>query len=356
VELFVTAVVAPQFHGNLHKSDAHVRRIGFLGSNSIEVVPDFALIGHYLVSIKHNPVLPEQILPLGEVFSTSAGGKRSKYQNKQEKAGNALGMKYAFAHVQVPTINLVLQYMLSKAQSKHIRSLTQQKFRNEYRLFTAEGGKIAVEWLRSTASIDMVVATAGWADTHAADIATHPEATVHIVKETELMALSSLQTPNQVLLVIPYPTAKIVPISNEWYLALDDIQDPGNMGTIIRIADWFGIRHIICSPGCVDVYNPKVVQSSMGGHVRVNLYESELTEILPALPAPRYAAALNGKSMYELLPQNEGVLIIGNESKGISAPVMAMATQKVTIPRRGGAESLNASVAAGILCAALLPR
>ncbi|MCF8450776.1 MAG: RNA methyltransferase [Taibaiella sp.] len=246
--------------------------------------------------------------------------------------------------------------MLSKAQNKHIRSLTQQKFRNEYRLFVAEGVKVANEWLQSANPVQIILATEPWAAANIDLIARHPEASLHIISDIELSTLSTLQTPNQVLLVIPYPEAKSVPILNEWYLVLDDIQDPGNMGTIIRVADWFGVNHVICSPGCVDVYNPKVVQSAMGGHLRVAVYEAELTDVLPTLPMPRFAATLGGSNVYDVGTHSAGVLIIGNESKGISGIVLAMATHQITIPRKGGAESLNAGVSAGILCALLLSR
>lgn len=246
--------------------------------------------------------------------------------------------------------------MLSKAQSKHIRSLTQQKFRNEHRQFVAEGSKLALEWLHSGKLIDTILVTAEWQKANSAAISRHPEATLHIVNDNEIAALSSLHTPGQVLLVMPWEETKSVPNVNEWYIALDDIQDPGNMGTIIRIADWFGITHLICSPGCVDVYNPKVVQSAMGGHLRVNTYEAKLEEILPTITAPKFAATLHGENVYNTGTHKAGVLVIGNESKGISDAVMELATHKITIPRYGGAESLNAGVSAGILCALLLPR
>ena len=245
--------------------------------------------------------------------------------------------------------------MLSKTQNKYIRSLTQQKFRNEYKVFIAEGGKIALEWLKSTAPIQMIIASDEWAKQYNAVIVQHPEATLHIVKDSELAALSTLQTANQVMLVIPMTLQGEIPVKNEWYLALDDLQDPGNMGTIIRIADWFGINHIICSPGCVDIYNPKVVQSAMGGHLRVEIYETDLCSFLSATRLPKIAATLNGNNVYEMERMDAGILIIGNESKGISEKVAALATKKVTIPRKGGAESLNAGVSAGILCALLLP-
>lgn len=244
--------------------------------------------------------------------------------------------------------------MLSKAQIKYIRSLTQQKFRYEYKVFIAEGEKIALEWLSGNEPIKMIVATREWADFHQPEISKHPEAELHIVKDSELAAVSSLQTPNHVLLLVHMPE-RYVPVLKDWSIVLDDIQDPGNMGTIIRVADWFGIKNIICSPGCVDVYNSKVVQSAMGGHLRVNIAESELLPVLSTTPVPKYAATLGGENIYNMQRSKEGILIIGNESKGISDDVIAAATKEVTIPRRGGAESLNAGVSAGILCALLLP-
>lgn len=253
------------------------------------------------------------------------------------------------------TIIVVLSAMLSKAQNKYIRSLTQQKFRNEYQVFVAEGAKIAQEWLQADGPVSMIIATDEWASQNMKLVAKHPESELHIVKDHELSALSSLQTPNQVLLVVPMPGKKSVPLVNDWYLALDDIQDPGNMGTLIRIADWFGIQNVVCGTGCVDVYNPKVVQSAMGGHLRVNTFVTELQPFLSTVKLPVIAATLDGESVYGMGRMSAGVLIIGNESKGVSAPVAATATKKVMIPRRGGAESLNAGVSAGILCALLLP-
>ncbi len=245
--------------------------------------------------------------------------------------------------------------MLSKAQIKYIRSLTHQKFRNEYKVFIAEGSKIATEWLSGEASVKMIIATEAWAVQNIRLISRHPEAELATVSDRELEAISTLQTPNQVLLVVPMPAPEDIPQLQEWCLALDDISDPGNMGTIIRIADWFGIRHIVCSPGCVDVYNPKVVQSAMGGHLRVSMYESELLPFLSATGLPKIAATLDGGSVYNMKRTEAGVLIIGNESKGISDSVLAVVSEKVMIPRKGGAESLNAGVSAGILCALLLP-
>ena len=245
--------------------------------------------------------------------------------------------------------------MLSKTQNKYIRSLSQQKFRNEHGVFVAEGEKLAKEWLLAQGNICTVVATAGWVEQNGELLDRHREAEVHVVKEHELANVSTLHTPNEVLVVARKPLQKTVPILNSWYLALDDVQDPGNMGTMIRIADWFGIPNIVCSPGCVDVYNPKVVQSAMGGHLRVGTFECDLHDFLNKTELPVFAATLGGDSIYTIDRTKAGVLLIGNESKGISDSLQQLATRRITIPGKGGAESLNAGVSAGILCALLLP-
>jgi TrmH family RNA methyltransferase len=244
--------------------------------------------------------------------------------------------------------------MLSKTQNKYIRSLTQHKFRREFSAFTAEGDKIAKEWLLSDATIQHVVALENWAIENESLINAHPKATLHIVKESELAALSALQTPNQVLLVVSIPETTELPVA-EWCIVLDAIQDPGNMGTIIRIADWFGIGHIICSHECVDVYNPKVIQAAMGSHLRVQLHITNLETFLSETKLPVLVAALNGDNLYNMQKPEAAALVIGNESKGVSEVIMDIATHKITIPRRGGAESLNAAISAGIICSHLLP-
>lgn len=259
--------------------------------------------------------------------------------------------------MQITTINIVLQYMLSKAQSKHIRSLTQQKFRNEHQQFIAEGTKIAEEWLRSKHKILKVLATKEWIIENRLYLNAHPEAELVEVTEQELTTISALQTPNNVLLVVACPAIVASPVAdNKWYMALDNIQDPGNMGTLLRIADWYGIEHVLCNEKCVDIYNPKVVQSAMGAHTRVVVNYSDLTATLLQLKMPVYAAVLGGANVYECTRSESGVLVIGNESKGISEAVTALATHRVAIPRKGGAESLNAAVSAGILCALLMPQ
>ncbi len=243
--------------------------------------------------------------------------------------------------------------MLSKAQNKYIRSLSQHKFRMEFNAFIAEGDKIVREWLNSNAKIELIIALEDWAEKHIGLIEKHHEARLHIVSEKELQQVSGLQTPNRVLLVVPVPEPAKLPYDS-WCIALDNIQDPGNLGTIIRIADWFGISHIVCSPDCVDFYNPKVVQSAMGGHLRVALHEADLNNYLSQVKMPIIAAVLGGMEIKSLPHLEKAVIMIGNESRGLSEEMLRMATYKITIPGKGGAESLNAAVSAGIICAMLM--
>jgi TrmH family RNA methyltransferase len=244
--------------------------------------------------------------------------------------------------------------MLTKAQNKYIRSLTQQKYRKEHHVFIAEGDKIVREWLLSAYSIQMIVALPDWAEQNDDLIQRHKEASVHIVKEAELESISALQTPNKALLVVNMPEEKSIEPVNEWCIALDNIRDPGNMGTIIRIADWFGIKNIFVSFECVDVYSPKVVQGAMGSHIRVQVHIRDIEKIISETKLPVLVATLDGEDIYELPKLSSGVLVIGNESKGVSPSIVEKATHKITIPRRGGAESLNAAVSTGIICALLM--
>lgn len=246
--------------------------------------------------------------------------------------------------------------MLSRAQSKYIRSLSQQKFREEHGLFVAEGDKLATEWLNSAAKLQQVVATKRWADANSKLLTRHKEAEILLTEEADLDGVSGLPSPPEVLIVAPIVDPQPLPETDQWFLMLDHIQDPGNMGTIMRIADWFGIGHIICSPGCADIYNPKVVQSAMGAHLRVNVVEWELAEACKKISFPKYAAVLGGENAYTVAKGGAGVLMIGNESKGLAKELVELADKHVSIPGKGGAESLNAGVATGILCALLLPR
>jgi len=234
--------------------------------------------------------------------------------------------------------------MLSKNELKYIQSLCQKKQRAQEGLFLAEGPKLARELLNSDYQVEKLYATEEWLAENKVDV----EATV--VTEIELGKMSTLQTPNEVLLMCRQKTDLGEPVfKNKVSIVLDGLQDPGNLGTIIRIADWFGISQIIASEDTVEFYNPKVIQSTMGSFIRVKCWYRNLTEILSSINMPIYGALLKGQSINQISPLKEGILLIGNESKGIRETTLPFITKAVTIPRIGLAESLNAAVATGIL-------
>ena len=181
---------------------------------------------------------------------------------------------------------------------------------------------------------------------------------VQEVTAKDLKRISNLKTPNKVVAIckIPSYSLETAILNNSLTLYLDGIQDPGNMGSILRIADWFGLPYVFCSTGCVDIYNSKVIQSSMGAFLRVQTIEIEIAELKIQCPdLPIFAAVLDGLNVFTATLPASGVLVIGNEGNGISAAVQAQTNFHLTIPkgRQGGAESLNAAVATGILCSAL---
>jgi TrmH family RNA methyltransferase len=238
--------------------------------------------------------------------------------------------------------------MLGKSKIKYIQSLGQKKARDEANLFIAEGPRIIEELLtEGNIPILEIYALKTWADAHATTI---NGLTVTVITDDELGRISQLTTPNQVLAIVKMEADTELTTKGKISLVLDGIQDPGNLGTIIRIADWFGIEQIICSTDCADRYNPKVVQATMGSITRVRLLYTELVNWLSLQKnIPVYAAALEGKDIAEVPAMKEGLIIIGNEAKGIRPQVMELATVKITIPKKGKAESLNAAVATGII-------
>lgn len=240
--------------------------------------------------------------------------------------------------------------MLSKTHAKYIQSLHHKKFRDAENCFIAEGGKVVLELLSSKKfRCRDVYGLQQWLNGNEAYIRKYFSGPLEVIQDYELEKISALTTANQVLAVFEKAEGRQVSSSNKISLALDDIQDPGNLGTIIRIADWFGIQNIICSLHTADMYNPKVVQSTMGSLGRVNILYADLPAWIKEQGDVKiFAAALNGKNLREIQIK-EGLLIIGNEAKGISEALLARADEKITIPRLGEAESLNAAVATGII-------
>jgi RNA methyltransferase, TrmH family len=243
--------------------------------------------------------------------------------------------------------------MLGKSKIKYIQSLGQKKPRDNEGVFIAEGPKIIDELLSSGKEwIQEVYGTKQWISEHAQRFG---NIAITEVTDDELGKISQLTTPNQVIAIVKKPVVPSFHAKDAITLVLDAIQDPGNLGTIIRIADWFGISQIVCSCDCVDVYNPKVVQSTMGSIARVHVLYTDLAVWLNEQGAvPVYAAALEGQDITSAGKIKEGIIVIGNESKGISNEVMELAKKRITIKRKGKAESLNAAVATGIILSHLL--
>ena len=242
--------------------------------------------------------------------------------------------------------------MLTKSQVKYIQSLNDKKFRKEYGVFMAEGPKMITDIL-ANADIEAVAlyATPQWWQQNKAIRNTLPLATFYEIEDPDLQKISLLSTPNQVVGVFRQPdSSQGISLKNTITLLLDGIQDPGNLGTIIRIADWFGISRIVAGKDSVDMYNPKVVQATMGSIARVKVIYEDLEEFIERhQDIPLYATTLNGKPLDSFGKITEGLLLIGNESKGVSDGLLRVANHQITIPRFGQAESLNAAVATGIV-------
>jgi len=244
--------------------------------------------------------------------------------------------------------------MISKNQIKHIQSLHSKKNREDEGLFIVEGIKLVTEFIQQKKfEVKEVFAVAEYIDNHIKILSNHQILCSEITGE-ELKKISLLSTPNQVLAVVN-STEQILDdalLNQSTSLFLDDIRDPGNLGTIIRIADWFGIKQVICSPNSTELYNPKTLQASMGAVLRVNVTTLSFKDVSKQLNrTPIYGAVLNGENIYSSSLGN-GLIIIGNEANGISEEVLTQITHPITIPaaNSNGSESLNAANACAIIC------
>ena len=236
--------------------------------------------------------------------------------------------------------------MITKNQVKYIQSLGQKKWRDSEQVFIAEGPKLVNELLiAGNCKIIQLYALKEWID--------NSGTAVEIIEVSidELQKISQLTTPNHVLAIAEKIKWENEPVIKDGIsLALDEIQDPGNVGTIIRLADWFGVKNMFCSMNCADAYNPKVVQASMGSITRVRVEYTDLHLFLEKnKELPIYATTLNGRDITKMDKLDEGIIVIGNESKGISDEILKLANIQITIPGKGKAESLNAAVATGII-------
>lgn len=247
--------------------------------------------------------------------------------------------------------------MLSKHKANYIISLQKKKVREEERVYVIEGDKLVKEFLEARVPVRMLVAKPEFLNSLPQ---VHKQGIAEVIPASyeELKKISTLKTPHNALAVIEMPDIKPDPsiLKKSLSVALDTLQDPGNLGTIIRSAAWFGIRNIFCSPDCVDVYNPKVIQASMGAVLHVNVYYTGLREFLESALEEKvrvYGAMMDGNSIYSCKLASQGIILLGNESKGISEELMPYVTDRIKIPKQtgegAGIDSLNVSMAASVI-------
>ncbi len=251
--------------------------------------------------------------------------------------------------------------MISKNRLKYVRSLEMKKYRKAEGVFVAEGHKLVGDLL-DVFECKYLAATSEWLSANVAWVDRQRRSGVEVdeVTDEELKRASFQETPQQVLAVFKQLTYEVdvnEVARKQLCLVLDDVQNPGNLGTIVRLADWFGINHIFCSKGCADIYNPKTVQATMGGIARVRVHEADLPELLSRLDKdiPVYGTFLDGENIYGKELENRGLIVMGNEGKGVSKEVAAFVTERLYIPNypegRETSESLNVAIATAIVCA-----
>jgi TrmH family RNA methyltransferase len=231
--------------------------------------------------------------------------------------------------------------MLTKAEIQQLRSLREKKHREAQGLFVVEGEKVVAELLAAKFPFEAVYATADW-----------PGAKTREIGRVDMARISHFPTPSCVFAVgrLPRESLPAGELGHGLTLALDGVQDAGNVGTLLRVADWFALDRVVLSPDCADRFHQKVINASMGSFARVRTYVAELPAALAGLAVPILGCALEGADVHALPALRDAVIVIGSEGRGLSAAVKSLVTQTVTIPRYGGAESLNAGVAAAIVC------
>jgi TrmH family RNA methyltransferase len=236
--------------------------------------------------------------------------------------------------------------VLTKAEIHRVRGLREKKNRMEAGQFVVEGAKVVAELLDAKYPFLEIYGTTEWRG-----------ATTQVVSPQEMTRLSHFPNPSAVLAVGKLRNDPLDPeaINHGITLALDGVQDPGNVGTLIRIADWFGLERVVLSADCADLFSQKVINASMGSFARVPVFTADLGTALAVATVPVLGCDLDGEDVHRLQSPEHAVLVIGSEGRGLSSAVLERVTRRVTIPRRGQAESLNAAVAAGIICALLRP-
>jgi TrmH family RNA methyltransferase len=237
---------------------------------------------------------------------------------------------------------------LTKAQITQLRDLRHKRHREATRRYVVEGPKVIGELILAGHQFESIYATPDW-------ITDDRPATTTLISDEEMLRISHYPTASSVLAVGHVKRTPLDPaeLNRGLTLALDGIQDPGNVGTLIRIADWFGFQRVLLSPECADLFSQKVINASMGSFARVRVITVELAAELAATTVPVLGCDLAGESVHQLTPLTDAIVVIGSEGRGLSPAVAATVTRKITIPQHGPAESLNAAVAAGIVCAQL---
>lgn len=233
--------------------------------------------------------------------------------------------------------------MISKRQIKIITSLHQKKYRKSTGLFVAEGKKVIQEFLNSSFELDALFTTD--VNLFASDVK------VDLISDVELKKISFLKNPNKALALFKIKESALV-AQEGLIVALDAIRDPGNLGTIIRLCDWFGVKQLVCSETTVDCYNPKVIQATMGSLTRVNVVYTDLKKYVSETKLPVFGAFMDGNNVYTTTLPKDGILVMGNEANGVSEEISTLITEKIAIPRFGDmqqTESLNVAMATGIL-------
>jgi len=234
--------------------------------------------------------------------------------------------------------------MVSKNQIKLITSLQQKKYRFANKLFFAEGVKVIQELVQSNFELEHLYTTQN-------DFEEVSDVKKTLIHESDLKKISALSTPNSCLAVFKIPTEKIINESG-LILALDSIRDPGNLGTILRLCDWFGVNQLLCSKETVDIYNPKVVQATMGSIARVNVNYVDLDAFIVQAKLPVFGTFMDGNNIYKSILPQEGIIVMGNEANGISEELEKLIKNRLTIPRFGNlqkTESLNVATATAII-------
>jgi len=241
--------------------------------------------------------------------------------------------------------------MISKNQLKLINALESKKQRKKNGLFLVQGEKNVAELFNSNFVIKQLLATASYINNNGALLTQHNLLNLTTeASDEELKKAGTLLSNNSVIAIVECKQSEVPEIAeNELILILDQVGDPGNLGTILRVADWYGIKNVVCSPDCADFYNPKVIAATMGSFARVNVSHVDLTVYLSAQTAPIYGAFLEGNNIHKAKLTSSAFIVMGSESHGISAPIESLITDKITIPNFGLAESLNVAMATGII-------